>query len=224
MMKFENVNVIEALRTINIYNPNNFLDISYDVKMLTQAAKAEKAPRSFLWISLNDGTWCFPSRDVYIRNTPAHHTWQYCCFIDGAKAFWIELEKMQNGALTGNIVELDYAKHTDDVGHNSFLANSVELIYIYPNHRRTYNIVDYNELRQSIQDRFGEAYRVVYKTPDENALAHMIEKTSGYLFKKAEPSNLDVYRQNMIQARFGQLDHDGQAATDEMDTDDELEL
>lgn len=207
MKKFENVNVIDTLRTINIQNArNNLTDFQFDVKMLTEASEIKTKPRSFLWMSYNDGTWCFPARDVYIRNTPAHHTWRYCSLMDGAKAFWIELDKKQSGEVTGRIVELDYAKHYDDVEHNSFFADSVELTYRFPNRSRTYNIVDYNELRQAIQDRYGDVYKVEYKVADEDALTRMIDETSRNFFANAEPISLNAYRDGMIQERFGHLD------------------
>ena len=113
---------------------------------------------------------------------------------------------MQNGTLTGSIVELNYRKHSDDVGHNSFQANSVELIYRFPHHKKTYGIVDYNELRTAIHNRYGEEHKADYKVSDEKALNHMIEQTSRFLFSKAEPAGLDAYITDMIEKRAG-IDH-----------------
>ena len=106
--KFEDVDIIGALRKIMLHNTQNYQsDFEYDIRMLTGAAQSGTANRSFLWMSRDNGTWCFPARDVYIRNTPSNHTWSYYSYLDSVKAFWIELNGVKNGVVNGNIVELD---------------------------------------------------------------------------------------------------------------------
>jgi len=203
MKKFEDVDVIDALRKIMLHNTMHYqTDFEYDVRMLTEAVQSRTANRSFLWMSRDCGTWCFPARDVYIGNTPEHHTWRYYGYLDNVKAFWIDLDKIESGIVRGNIAELDYQKNVEDIGHNSHRADSVEIVFCNPYQVRTFDIVDYNETRQSIQARYGLEDRIAYKVPNENALNHMLEMTKDSCFKKAQPASVDDYVRDMVRDYF----------------------
>ena len=201
--KFEDVDIIGALRKIMLHNTQNYQsDFEYDIRMLTGAAQSGTANRSFLWMSRDNGTWCFPARDVYIRNTPSNHTWSYYSYLDSVKAFWIELDGIINGVVNGNITEIDYQKHAEDVKHNSHRANSVEIVFSNPNHVRTFDLLDYNEVKQSILARYGAVEKMEYMVDNESALDHMLDTTRDSLFRNAKPDNIDSYVIEMEREHF----------------------
>ena len=99
--RFENVNIIEALRKIMLHNTEHYQsDFEYDIKSLQEAAEDSEGSRHFLWLSRGCGTWCFEERDVYIRNTHAFNTWDYYNnSSENVKAFAVEIERLQNKAV-----------------------------------------------------------------------------------------------------------------------------
>lgn len=203
MKKFENVDVIDTLRKIMLHNTRHYqTDFEYDIRMLTGAVQSNAAGQSFLWMSRDCGTWCFPERDVYICNTDAHYTWQYYSYLDSVRAFRVDLHGVKNGIVDGNIVELDYANHVEDVKRNSHLADSIEVVFCNPDNVRTFEIVEYNERRRSIQARYGAAVKETYIVPDENALNHMLKTTRDFHFKKAKPTNVEDYIRDMERDYF----------------------
>lgn len=167
--KFENVDVIGALRKIMLHNTKNYqTDFEYDIGMLTAAARSGAAHRSFLWMSRDDGTWCFPARDVYMSNTPAHHTWSYYSYLDSVKAFWIELDGLENGVVMGTIAEMDHQKHVEEMDRNNHWAGAVEITFRHPHHVKAFDLVEYNELKKSILARHGSVETMEYLSADES--------------------------------------------------------
>lgn len=203
--KFENVDVIGVLRKIMENNTEHYQsDFDYDVKMLEHAAADPKGGRSFLWLSRQNGTWGFPDRDVYVRNTFANHSWQFYegSTSENVKAFWVELDGKADGVIKGNIVELMYEEHVADVRKNSLSADAVEIVFKHPNSVRTFDIVEYNENLSAIINRYGAIDNTEYKVPDENALMHMVDETRRYCFEKGRLNNIDCYIDDIVERRF----------------------
>lgn len=203
--KFENVDIIGVLRKIMEHNTEHYrTDFDYDVKMLEHAAADRQGGRGFLWLSRLCGTWCFPDRDIYIRNTHANHTWQFYggATSENVKAFWVELGGKSDGVIKGSIVELMYEDHAADVKRNSISADAVEMVFKHPNSVRTFNIVEYNENHMAIAGRYGTVDRVKYQVPDEYALMRMVDETRKYCFEKGKPNNVDSYIDEIVGRRF----------------------
>lgn len=202
LSKFEYVDVINTLREVMLHNTRHYQsDFEYDARMLTEAARNLKN-QSFLWMSRDSGTWCFPANEVYIENTPANHTWSYYSYLDHVKAFWIELVQVKDSIVKGNIVELDYQQHLEDITQNSHRPDSVQIIFNNPAHVRSFDILDYNEINKSILARYGTVERVDYMAADDLGLHYMINETMERLFQNAESNNIDAYVKEMVREYF----------------------
>lgn len=95
---FIDVDVIATLQKIMEHNTDFYqTDFQYDVEKLREAAEDRGGYRNFFWLTRKNGTWCFPERDVYIRNTNAAGTWTYYggSRSENVKAYWIDLKRVE---------------------------------------------------------------------------------------------------------------------------------
>jgi hypothetical protein len=202
--KFENVDVIDALRKIMSHNTRFYqTDYNYDIKTLTDAAAAsDDSNRSFLWMSRDSGTWCFPERNVYIEKTHPHNTWLFYRNNPNIKAFWVDLTPMKDGQVRGNLFEIDYSEHVKDVEQNSVMPSKVELLFRNPNNIHTFDYEEYNENWLSIGNRYGTLSEIKYLVPNERYLLDVIYNAKEAYFAFAEPYEIDGYVQEMIKEHF----------------------
>ena len=141
---FMEVDVIATLQKIMEHNTDFFqTDFQYDVEKLREAAGDRGGYRSFFWLTRESGTWCFPERDVYIRNTSAANTWMYYgeSGSENVKAYWVDVKRVEDDGkrIVGDIVEMDYQKHLDYLCTHSVDPAYVEVVFISPNDVRTFS-------------------------------------------------------------------------------------
>lgn len=115
---FVDVDVIATMQKIMEHNTDFYqTDFKYDMETLREVAEDRGGYRNFFWLTRKNGTWCFPERDAYIRNTYAANTWTYYggSRDENVKAFWIDIKRVEGDdkKLIGDIVEMDYQKHLD---------------------------------------------------------------------------------------------------------------
>jgi hypothetical protein len=204
MKKFENVDVIETLRKIMLHNTHHYqTDFGYDIQMLKIAALPYRSGDTFLWMSRHNGTWLFPERDVHIFQTDAHTTWQgYIPDYDGVKAFWIELTETKESAVMGNICELDYKNHINNLRKNSVAANEILVAFRNPPGARSFEISEFFGNRNSIQNRYGEMGHIEYQVKNEQELRSNLKNLARDFWQAAEPADIDEYIKNMADERF----------------------
>lgn len=203
--KFEGVNIIETLRKIMEHHTENFQsDFEYDVHDFAAAARDRQGNRNFLWLCRQNGTSCYSDRNVYIHDTDANHGWQYYAESksEQIKAFWVEIEKFENGIILGNIVEINYEEQVKDVKLNSFSASIIEVIFKHPNSVQTFEVAEYSKNQSDIQKKYGSFDRIEYKVGNEEALQNVISNTRNAYFKIAVANNVDNYIQEMVSERF----------------------
>ena len=202
--KFENVDVIDTLRKIMLHNTRYYqTDFKYDVQTLTDAVKFDTRNRSFLWMSRESGTWCFPERDVYIKGTHQYNSWQFYRGDQGIKTFWVELEKLSDAdKVMGTVCELDYPKHAEQARQNAFQPNRVELVFKRPAAVRVYDFEDYNKNWYSIHSEYGEIYGGRFLVENEAALRNRIADIKAACFQVAEPASVDEYVADMVRKHF----------------------
>lgn len=229
--RFENVNLIEALRKIMLHNTEHYQsDFEYDIKSLQKAAEDSKGSRYFLWLSRGFGTWCFEERDVYIRNTQAFNTWNYYNHSnENVKAFAVEIENCKDKTVIGHVFELDYRAHSEDVQKNCFNAQSVEVIFKHPDSSNGYiqkfDIDEYNNNWYSIGQRYGEIKTLHYQVSDERRLQDVLCKARQVRIMNTAAGNLDQYITAMVKERFHTYGytHDDMVFTTPGDAFDALE-
>lgn len=208
MMRFENVNIIEALRKIMLHNTEHYQsDSEYDIKSLQEAAEDSEGSRHFLWLSRGCGTWCFEERDVYIRNTHAFNTWDYYNnSSENVKAFAVEIERLQNKAVIGHIFELDYRAHIEDVRKNCLNAQAVEVVFKHPDssngYIRRFDIDEYNNNWYTIGQRYGEIETLRYQVSDEFKLQTILNRARQARILESAAGNLEQCVGAMVKERF----------------------
>lgn len=207
MRKFEDVDIIGSLRKIMSNNTMFYqTDFEYDVETLQQAA----AGSHFLWMSRDCGTYLFDEHDTHIRDTYAYYTWQY--YTDTqyyrVKSFAVKVLENENGQPFGNIYELNYNLHREEVRKNSFPPKSVDITF-KPTHLRAgytrgFEAGEYNNNWLGIINRYGEAENVrhILNGEDENRLNKILDDFRARRETDAVPATVDSYVAEMVKEHF----------------------
>jgi hypothetical protein len=136
MDKFENINLIEALRRVmetnTVYYKNDFnIDVDYFRRMAKQGDPSEK---TILWYSRPSGTFSETERQVFQSDTSGHNSWRYYAEQsqrDRVLAYAAEIERVDTatGDVFGNLYELDYHKHAERVRKQSVSSSEVTIFF-----------------------------------------------------------------------------------------------
>ena len=133
MQKFENMDVVAALEAIMHQNTAYYQsDFAYDIKMMREAARSDQPEdKLLLWLSRPSGTFCFRERDVLLKDTQAYNTWKFCGeqTHDRILAYAVELTCTANGAVQGNLYELDYQQLFQHIRDAALPVGANRLIY-----------------------------------------------------------------------------------------------
>ena len=207
MRKFEDVDIITVLRKI-VDNNTMFYknDFNYDTETFKQAAEGSH----FLWLSRKSGTDLYHERDAHIRNHEAHYSWQY--YTDtayyGVKAFAVEVLGNNDGRPFGNIYELNYNQHREEVRKNSFSARTVDITFkpthTFPETTRTFDVAEYNDNSRAIVNRYGEIKSVKYNLSNEDdvRLAEILADSRRQREIDAETANAADYIREIVKKHF----------------------
>lgn len=126
LYKYKNVDILKTLEIIAAGNTHHYLqnDFELDKKIFIENAK-KKHPETMLWMSRDCGTWCFPEKDIYMKNSVAYLTWTYYeNFHEKILAYAIEPIGTKDGVLVGNLYELDYHSHINTVRRSAVRADN----------------------------------------------------------------------------------------------------
>lgn len=206
LAKFENVNVIEILQKIMEHNTEFYQsDFAYDVDAIKKAAKSGGERKGIFWMSRKCGTWAFVEKNVLIRNTPDYRTWRnYQTEIDGVKAFWIWADHEKEGIVTGSILELDYDHIKKELSPAEVNAESVYLVFRKQENSRSFPILEFEENRQTIIQRYGPVQSITYQVRDENAIEDYLDVFFQKLYQEAKAMDIGSYTALMEKERFEQ--------------------
>lgn len=103
-------------------------DFQYDRELILQAAAHPK--QYLLWLSRPCGTECFYERDVYIKESYAHHAWVYHAEKRGpCIAYAVEITGLRDGRPVGNLYPLDLQRHAARIKREALSAQTVTLIF-----------------------------------------------------------------------------------------------
>jgi hypothetical protein len=207
MRKFEDVDVISTLRKI-VDNNTLFYqtDFKYDAETLKEAAEGSH----FYWMSRTSGTWLINDRDAHIRNTYDYNTWQYYSDTKyyGVKAFAVAVKENINGQPYGDIYELHYNKHREEIRQNSFNARTVDVTFKPTRWQerttREIDVAEYNDNWRAIVNRYGEAESVRHNLSkeDESRLAEVLRGMRARREEEAVPVSAGSYIKEMVKERF----------------------
>ena len=170
MRKFENMDIITTLESVMQQNTRHYQsDFEYDKISFHKAAESENSEEKvLLWMSRDAGTWCFQEREILIKDSEAFSTWNY--YSDSSEnivAFQVEVRKVQDGKVIGNLYEIDYHGHLEQLKHASVPASTVLLTFgDGSQHRFDYEY--YKERSGRISQKYGEItdFRLDPENPD----------------------------------------------------------
>jgi len=193
---FRDVDVISTLQKIVNHNTYYYqTDFSFDQDTLRKAAEERNGNRNFFWMSRKSGTWCFPERDVYIRDTNAYNTWMYYgnSKSEQVKAFWIELKGTEDDKAMGDIAEIDYQRHLDYLSTHSFEPAQVEVVFRNPNGYKTFDFKEYSKYWQEIGQEYGTVDKKRFLVNEPNALIHAMKGIQGEFRESTVPMDIESY-------------------------------
>lgn len=139
LFQYKNIDILKTLEIIAAGNTHHYLqnDFEVDKKIFIENAKKEH-PETMLWMSRDCGTWCFPEKNVFMKNSVAYLTWTYYgSFHEKILAYAIDPIGIEGGVLIGNLYELDYRSHVKTVIQSAVRADNRKFIFengesIYP--------------------------------------------------------------------------------------------
>ena len=109
------------------------MDFKFDtIRIFSEAQKVKERceARYLLWMSRNNGTWCVPESSVYIKDSPDNKLWcSYLRETERIRAFAVEIVDVRDNIVIGNIHELAYSEHANEVLNNMFSAHSVDIVF-----------------------------------------------------------------------------------------------
>jgi hypothetical protein len=207
MRVFKDVDVISALRRIMENNTVFYqTDFKYDADTLKEAAKGSR----FYWMSRTSGTWLCDERDTHVRDAEGYNTWQYYSDTKyyGVKAFVIDVTDNDDGRPFGDIYELHYGKHKEEVRQNSFDTSTVDVTF-KPNSwqervTREIDVAEYNNNWRAILIRYGEPESIRHNLSQADEI-HLAEILAAARLKRGEeavPTSVGSYIKEMVKERF----------------------
>lgn len=193
---FQNIDILATLQKIVDQNTDFYrTDFGYDKEMLTKAAESRNGNHHFLWLSRKSGTVCYPERDVYIRNTAPHNSWTYYggSKSEQVKAFWVQVNKIAEGKVMGDIAEMDYEKHLDHLCTESLDPTAVSISFKDPFYSRTFPYKEYKENQDAIFNRYGVMTGMEYQVENPQKLDYAILRGQNLIMEAAYSTDIDSY-------------------------------
>jgi hypothetical protein len=144
MRKYSNVDVIAALGAVVELNTEYYKsDFRYDIEQFKEAARNPDGENNrLLWLSRQSGTWSFPERDIYIKDTAPFHSftgygtllgspefYQTVVLQDRILAYAVDITGIENGRVKGDLYELDYRDQIRQINKNALPLHTVTAKY-----------------------------------------------------------------------------------------------
>ena len=234
MRKYENVDIVAALGAVVELNIEHYKsDFKYDVEQFKKAALHPDGENNrLLWMSRQSGTWCFPERDVYIKDTEAFNTWNgYATILGDVKscsssvivqdrilAYAVDIKGVENGRVKGDLYELDYRDTVRQVNRAALPLHTVTTKY----EDGTSLTLPYNEYdgkRERLYYQHGKITDERKNPEDAGALRDVVKQAREQRDKEARPATFKLRVQNpkpsikqQIAAGKKQLDRERAAA------------
>jgi hypothetical protein len=206
MKAFIGVDIQECLRRVVEENTLYYkTDFGYDIGDIKNAISV-LAPKNFLWMSRESGTYCFKERDVYLTPSYANNTWLYYRnHPEEIKAFYVEVDNFKDGRALGSLVALDYPSHCAQVQENMQPVHFANVIF-KNGARQTFEISEFEKNRDSLHQERGP-YSCDYGSYfDMDSLMYQIH----YQLKhELEPYDFGRYMEEIRLERFERFGYHG---------------
>lgn len=178
-MKFENIDLIDALRRImDIHTKNYKEDFDMDSQLIRELAVSEtSADKNLLWMSRPNGTYLLREREVYIEDSFENRTWNFYHeqTSDPILAYHVEITGEKDGVVMGNLTELDYAAHVKRLAD---LTVTIDKVAVTFEDDSTYYLPfkSYRKEMAQIEGDHGKVTSVAYLPESERELAMILRR------------------------------------------------
>lgn len=131
--KYMGVDVLSFLEERMLKHVQHYRsDFEIDKGIIQKAAESGRAEdKNLLWMARKNGTWCHKEREVFIRGSGANRVWMnYADQKDEvSSAYGVEITGIENGAVRGNVYELDYMALVGDITSKAVAAKEIEKMF-----------------------------------------------------------------------------------------------
>ena len=164
-MKFENIDLVDALRQImDIHTQNYKEDFELDAGLLHSLADSQcPEDKHLLWMSRTSGTYLLPEREVYVEDSFENKVWEYYHEQTGDPilAYAVEITGKEGGKVKGNLIELDYDAQVDRMQK---LTVAVEKVAVTFEDNATFYLPFRSYRREAIplEEKHGEIVSINY--------------------------------------------------------------
>ena len=198
-MKFENVDVIDALRRImDIHTEHYKSDFMLDEQLIRRMADSENPEdKHILWMSRPNSTQFMREREVYIKDTHESKTWAFYHeqMHDPILAYAVEITGVKNGSVMGNVVELDYAAHAVRAKE---LSVTVDKLAVTFEDQSTFYLPfrTYRKEIAAMQGDHGAVHSVAFLPESEREL-QMVLSRERFTANRQKTGDIDSYIQRI---------------------------
>jgi len=199
MRKYSNVDILAALGAVVEINTEHYKsDFKYDVDMFKAAARQQEGGNNhFLWLSRQNGTECFKERDVYIKDIYAHNSWVYYADSrsENIRAYSVEVTGIENGRVMGNLIELDYHRHTAEVKKSALPAHTVNVKYKHSDDLQ-FSFAEHKNNHGELVRCYGQTISIRVDPEDNGALQDILKQAREFREKNSRAAVFKVRVQN----------------------------
>ena len=164
-MKYENIDLIDALRRISDIHTEHYKeDFELDQKLIRDLAATHSAEdKHLLWMSRPNGTYLLPEREVYVEDSYENKVWEFYHeqTRDPILVYAVEIKGVEGDTVRGNLIELDYAAHVERMQK---LTVPVETVAVTFKDDATFYLPFRSYRREAIplEEKHGEVVSVSY--------------------------------------------------------------
>ena len=218
MRKFENVDIVAALGAVVELNTEHYKgDFKYDIDMFKKAARNPDGENNrLLWLSRHSGTYCFPERDVYIKDTAAYNYWKGNATILGSPEFYqtvvvqdrilayaVNIKGVENGRIKGDLYELEYRDHVRHLSKTALPRDTVTVKF-EDGTNLTLPHAEYDGKRERLSFQHGSVTDYKANPEDAAALRDILKQAREQRDKDSRPAAFKVRVQNPKQPSIKQ--------------------
>lgn len=219
-MKFENIDLVDALRRImDIHTQNYKEDFELDAGLLHSLAGSQSPEdKHLLWMSRPNGTYLLPEREVYVEDSYENKVWEYYHEQTGDPilAYAVEITGKEGDKVRGNLIELDYDAHVDRMQK---LTVAIEKVAVTFEDDATFYLPFRSYRREAIplEEKHGEIVSVNYLPENAKELDMILRRERFKLGFHAKTGNIEGYIhklavQHGVTEKLGVLPLDAQTA------------
>jgi len=207
MRKYENVDIVAALGAVVELNTAHYKsDFKYDIERFKQAAlNPDGENNRLLWLSRLSGTYSFPERDVYIKDTAPFNYWNGNATIlgdinsymssvivqDRILAYAVHITGIEKGRIKGDLYELDYRDHVRHIHRVALPLHTVTATY-KDGTTLTLPPKEHDAQRERLYYKHGEITDFKSHPEDAGALRDILKQTREQREKDAQPAAFKV--------------------------------